>query len=163
MKKQILKALTMISLVSMLTLVAAVARVQAQSRINYTANIPFEFTVGSATLPAGEYTVTQIKTADGAVMLRLSAKGQDSSALRLTDRTQASEPKEKTVLVFNHYGEQYFLAEMWRAGEAEGRLVRKSSRERVVENELARNPSHNGLAGRGAAPETIEITAALAR
>jgi len=162
MKKQILKALTMISLVSMLTLVAAVARTQAQSRSSYTANIPFEFVVGNATLPAGQYAVTQIKTADGAVMLRLSAKGQDSSALRLTDRAQNGKPKEKTVLVFNHYGEQYFLAEMWRAGEAEGRLVRKSSRERAIENELARNPSHNGLAGRENTSETIEIVA-LAR
>ena len=158
MKKQITKALTMIGLVVLLTLVGSVASAEAQSRISYTAQIPFNFVVGNATLQAGEYTITQIKTADGTVMLRLSAKGQDG-ALRLTDVVQAREPREKTVLVFKHYGEQYFLAQMWRAGEAQGRQIRKSQRERAIENELARNPSQNGLARLEAMSETIEVAA----
>src|SRR4051812_1738637 len=85
MKKQLTKALMMIGLVSLLTLVAAARSAQAQSRISYTANIPFEFTVGNTTLPAGLYTVTQIKTADGALILQVKAKGQDG-LFRLTDR-----------------------------------------------------------------------------
>lgn len=162
MKKQISKALMTISLALLFILVGAATGAQAQSRINYTANIPFEFTVGNATLPAGEYNVTQIKTADGVVMLRLSAEGQDSSAIRLTDAVRANEPSRKTTLVFNQYGEQYFLAQMWRAGETQGRQVRKSNRERSLENELAQNRSEKQPMRREAKAQTVEI-AALAK
>lgn len=161
MRKQITKALTMMSLVLLFTLVLTVANAQAQSRASYTAHIPFEFVVGNATLPAGDYTITQIKTADGTVMIQLSAKGQNS-ALRLTEAMQPREPRDKTVLVFNQYGQQYFLAEMWRAGEEEGRQVRKSRRERTIENELARNPSQNETARRDANSQAI-VLAALAK
>src|ERR1043165_4548658 len=163
MKKQMIKALMMVGLVSMLTLVAAAGSAQAQSRINYKANIPFEFTVGTETLPAGLYTVTQIKTADGAVILQVRAKGQDG-LFRLTDRTQRARPRSRTVLVFNRYGEQYFLAEMWRAGETEGSLVRKSNRERALEKELARGQSNRNETARSAIDgQTVEIVAALAK
>jgi hypothetical protein len=158
MKKQITKAFVMVSLVSLLTLAAAVRSAQAQSRINYTANIPFEFTVGNTTLPPGLYTVTEIKTADGAAILQVKAKGQDG-VFRLTDRVQVNKPRAKTVLVFNQYGEQYFLAEMWRRGESEGRLVRKSNRERAIESELARNAGSQNetTARRAAQSQTVEI------
>jgi hypothetical protein len=162
MKKQLTKAFVMIGLVSLLTLAAAVESAQAQSRINYTANIPFAFTVGNTTLPAGIYTVTEIKTADGAGILQLKAKGRDG-LFRLTDRAQVNNPRAGTVLVFNQYGEQYFLAEMWRRGEAEGRLVRKSDRERAIEHELARiDGSPNETARRAPRSQTVEI-AALAK
>lgn len=162
MKKQMTKALMMIGLASILSLAAAAERAQAQSRVNYTANIPFEFAVGNQTLPAGLYTVSQIKTADGAMIIQVKSKGQDG-LFRLTDRVQTAEPRSKTVLVFNRYGEQYFLAEMWRAGELEGRIVRKSNRERSIEKELARAPQaspHSDTARRAVAQsQTVEITA----
>jgi hypothetical protein len=163
MKKQLTKAFVMIGLVSLLTLAAAVGSAQAQSRINYTANIPFAFTVGNTTLPPGLYTVTEIKTADGASILQIKAKGQDG-LFRLTDRVQVNKPRAKTVLVFNQYGEQYFLAEMWRRGEAEGRLVRKSARERAIEHELASTDGsqNNETARRAPQSQTVEI-AALAK
>jgi hypothetical protein len=159
MKKQLTKAFVMIGLVSLLTLVAATGSAQAQSRINYTANIPFAFTVGNTTLPPGLYTVTEIKTADGAGILQIKAKGQDG-VFRLTDRVQINKARARTVLVFNQYGEQYFLAEMWRRGQSEGHLVRKSNRERAIENELARNDgSQNETARRASESQTVEIIA----
>lgn len=159
MKKQMTKALMMVGLVSMLTLVAAAGSAQAQSRISYKANIPFEFTVGNETLPAGLYTVTQIKTADGTVILQVRAKGLDG-LFRLTDRAQIARPRSRTVLVFNQYGEQYFLAEMWRAGEMEGSLVRRSNRERAIEKELARGYALRNETARGAHDsQTVEIVA----
>lgn len=163
MKKQLTKAFVMIGLVSLLTLVAATGSAHAQSRTNYTANIPFAFTVGNTTLPPGLYTVTEIKTADGAGMIQLKAKGQDG-LFRLTDRVQVNKSRARTVLVFNQYGEQYFLAEMWRRGENEGRMVRKSNRERAIENELARfiGSRNNETARRATESQTVEI-AALAK
>jgi hypothetical protein len=142
MKKQILKSLTMISLVAIFTLVAAATQAQAQSRKQYTANIPFEFNVGNETLPAGQYTITNVQTSDGTVMMRVSAKGQEG-VLRLTNRVRANESRPKSVLVFNRYGERTFLAEIWSAGESEGRQLPKSRSERAVERELARNASQS--------------------
>lgn len=158
MKKQITKAFVMIGLVSLLTLVAALGSAQAQSRINHTANIPFAFTVGDTTLPPGLYTVTEIKTADGTGVIQVKAKGRNGM-FRLTDRVQVSRPRARNVLVFNQYGEQYFLAQVWRRGEKEGQSVRKSSRERSIENELARTRgSHNNeTARRAPQSQTVEV------
>jgi|SRR5215213_3733030 len=154
MKKQILKSLTMISLVAIFTLVAAASAAQAQSRKEYTANIPFEFTVGNDTLPAGQYTITNVQTADGTVIMHVRAKGQDG-VTRLTNRVHVSDRRQKSVLVFNRYGERSFLAEMWSAGESEGRQLPKSRSERAVEGELARNPSQTQPVARLAS--TVEI------
>ncbi|HEX8773650.1 MAG TPA: hypothetical protein VF735_08560 [Pyrinomonadaceae bacterium] len=142
MKKQILKSLTMMSLVALFTLVAAAGRAQAQSRKEYTASIPFAFTVGNETLPAGQYTITNVQTADGTVMLHVSAKGREG-VTRLTNRVHATNPRPKSVLVFNRYGERTFLAEMWSAGESEGRQLPRSRSERAIESELASNPSQS--------------------
>ncbi|HEX8141401.1 MAG TPA: hypothetical protein VF553_02325 [Pyrinomonadaceae bacterium] len=159
MKKSILKSLTMIGLVAMLTLVAANTDAQAQSRTRYTANIPFEFTVGNETLPAGQYVISNVKTVDGLVILHLSAQGQ-ARATQLTNTVRAKAPSQKSMLVFNRYGERYFLAEMWRAGEVDGRQLRKSGSERAVERELAQNPQQREEAQPEA--QAIEI-AALAK
>lgn len=142
MKKQILKSLTTVSLVAIFTLVAAASQAHAQSRKQYTANIPFAFNVGNETLPAGQYTVTNVQTADGTVILQVRAKGQDG-VMRLTNRVRAGEPRQKSVLVFNRYGERIFLAEVWSAGENEGRQLPKTRSERAIEQELARNPSQS--------------------
>ena len=142
MKKQILKSLTMVSLAAVFTLAAATMNARAQSRTQYTANIPFEFTVGNQTLPAGLYAIANIQTADGTVILQVRAKGQDG-VMRLTNGVQAKEARQKTVLVFNRYGERNFLAEMWRAGEREGRQLPKSKSELAIEREVARNPSQS--------------------
>ena len=156
MKKQILKSLTMISLVAIFTLVAAAREAQAQSRTQYTANIPFEFNVGNETLPAGQYIITNVQTADGTVLLHVRAKGQEG-AMRLTNGVRANEPRQKSVLVFNRYGERSFLAEVWRAGEKEGRHLPKSGSERTIERELARTPSRSGPSALIAT--TVEIAA----
>jgi hypothetical protein len=156
MKKQILKSLAMVSLIGILTLVAAAQSAQAQSRTDYTANIPFAFNVGNETLPAGQYIITNARTVDGAVILRIRAKGHEG-LMRLTNGVRANAPRQKTVLVFNRYGERSFLAEMWRAGESEGRQLPKSRSERAVERELARTPSQSKPSALLAS--TVEIAA----
>ncbi len=158
MKKQILKAFTMSSLVLVCTLAAAVANAHAQARTSYTARIPFEFTVGDKTVPAGEYTIACDQTAEGLVLLRLNEAERDS-VMNMTHAIQARAPRAKTVLVFNRYGNQYFLAEMWRAGDLRGRQLSKSSRERAIERELAQRLEPREPSRPDAKPRTVEITA----
>lgn len=157
MKKQILKALTTASLILLCTWSAATnASAQAaQQHSRYTASIPFAFQVGERTLPAGDYIIEYSRMSDGQVILRLTSEGTES-ATRFTHSVQTRSPRARTVLVFNRYGEQSFLAQMWKAGEVRGRQVQKSAQELAIERELAQQRRPNELAKREA-PMTIEL------
>jgi hypothetical protein len=84
-------------------LLSATTGVLAQERA-VMANVPFNFTVGAKLLPAGTYTISspssglvQIKSADGQIATRLVA----AQSYHESDRG--------TELVFNRYGDRYFL------------------------------------------------------
>lgn len=78
----------------------------AQSNDRIVVNIPFEFTVGKAALPAGEYVVVRRK------MNLLEVRGTDSDAAAIVTTTPLAvdEAGERAQIVFNRYGEKYFLA-----------------------------------------------------
>jgi hypothetical protein len=130
MKKQALKNFTMFSLLLMVTAVS----VAAQSERSKITNIPFSFTVGEKTLPAGEYTVEPNRRDYDKVWLVQSRDGH-SSVLFTTMPVQASETQEKTKFVFHKYGDQYFLSQIWTPGGNSGRELLMPR----VERELAKN------------------------
>ena len=111
-----------------LTAVASTRVAQAQEPM--VVNIPFDFVVGGTTLPAGEYSV---KTS-GPVRTLLLIDRQDPSASIFmgTNAIIASEPKSESKLVFNRYGDRYFLSQVWSSGNSCGRLLRMSDREKEV-------------------------------
>ena len=157
MKKQALKAVTMLVSIIVLAFVTAVAS-NAQSRFRIIkADIPFAFVVGDKTLAAGEYLVGQISTSSDAGIFIRSSEG-NQHALRLTNAVSASVPKQKSVLTFRRHGNTYFLAQVWLSGSVEGREVIKSKAERSAERELARNSSTNNLA-QNARAEVVTIIA----
>ena len=126
MKKQALKNFTILNLLLMLTAVS----VAAQSERTRIKNIPFDFIVGGKTLPAGDYTVEPNRRDSHKVWLVQSKDGH-TSALFATMPVRASETQEETKLVFNKYGDQYFLSQIWTAGDNSGRelLMRRQERE----------------------------------
>ena len=63
MKKQAVRTLTMVGLVSVMVMVAMVGAAQGQSLGNtIRINIPFDFSVGDNKLPAGEYSIRRAET-----------------------------------------------------------------------------------------------------
>jgi hypothetical protein len=44
----------------------------------------------------------------------------------------------ESKLVFNRYGDHYFLSQIWEAGDNAGRELMKSREERQLERELAK-------------------------
>ena len=145
MKKQALRAVTMLVSIIALAFATAVAS-SAQSRAKkIKADIPFDFVVGHKTLAAGEYQVGQITTNSDAGILIRSSEGSHK-AIRLTNAVSTSDPKQKSVLTFRRYGDTYFLAQVWLSGSTEGRELVKSKMERSAERELARNSSTGNLA-----------------
>jgi hypothetical protein len=119
-------------MLSLLVTLTAVS-VHAQSK-RTTINIPFNFTVGQTTLPAGEYTIEPNRKDSPDVWLIQSTSGQDS-VLFTTGTAWAGETQKQTKLVFNNYEGQYFLAKIWNAGDNSGRVLRKPR----VERQLAKN------------------------
>jgi len=156
MNKDLLKGLTVFTLMVALAIVTAVVSANAQSRMKVTANIPFEFVVGGHTLPAGEYIVQAITTGGGALAIQGSDNGE--SAVRLAEPIQAMTQRRSARLVFHRYGQKYFLAQIW-SEDSIGRRLAKSKQERVMERELASIPSKSELAE--STYETIEVVAVL--
>ena len=149
MKKELLKGLTMLALTVSLALATAAAS-NAQSSNQIVANIPFEFTVGGQSLPAGQYAVRAANSQGNALIVQ--SDDAKSSAMRLTNPIRPNKTNEQARLVFHRYGERYFLAEVWSGSDGAGRQLLKSREERAIEREstLAQGSY-----------ETIEVLAAL--
>lgn len=130
MKTQAFRILAVLSL--LLTMSAAI--VNAQSKRG-TINIPFSFTVGHKTLPAGEYTVEPNRGNSDNVWLVESTTANDS-VLFTTGSVWTRETQENTKLVFNNYDGQYFLSQIWSAGDNTGRELRMPRLERQLAKSL---------------------------
>jgi hypothetical protein len=105
MKKIILKITVCLSLV----MIFAAASASAQSFRQYKAQIPFDFSVGAKTYPAGEYVINvENKTVSAVWGL------QDEKRRNLESRSllQSGRRAAGAALLFTRSGEGYFLAEM---------------------------------------------------
>jgi hypothetical protein len=128
MKKQSLRIFLMFSL---LTVLAALS-VHAQSSNVQTANIPFEFSVGDKTFPAGEYSVSRLNPQSDKAALAIKSADGRMSKIVLTMPVQAGRAQEKATLVFSRYDKQYFLAEVWTPADNTGLELPKSRSERTL-------------------------------
>jgi hypothetical protein len=108
-------------------LLAAVS-VYAQGSQKLTVQVPFGFHADNSVFPSGEYTVDTV--APSVVRLR-SADGK-SSAMILTIGVQTLGTPSEGKLVFNRYGDEYFLSQVWKPGNNIGNELRKTRRETEV-------------------------------
>lgn len=159
MKKQTLKAVTMlVSIIALAFVTAVVSNAQSRGKM-IRADIPFDFVVGNKTLAAGKYSVGQITTnSDGGILVKSRDGGH--SALRLTNAVLVKAPRPRTSLTFLRYGNTYYLSQVWISGSAEGLQVIRSKAERAADRELARISS-TGTVAQAARPEVVTITATL--
>jgi hypothetical protein len=130
MRKRLIFCVTMLALA--LPLLAA--SVSAQDR-ELVVNIPFNFTACREILPAGKYKVRPITSANTNVLLMRSADNR-SAEIVCTHDLQGTKPVSTGKLIFNRYGEQYFLAEMWFPGRQTGNQLIKSEKEEALIKEL---------------------------
>ncbi len=93
-------------------------------------NIPFAFVAGNASLPAGEYRVQKLEGNSAVVLIRCS--DASASAMVITNAAQANERQSGSKLVFNRYGNRYFLSQVWTAGSIRGRQLLKSPGEKEI-------------------------------
>ena len=133
MRKQVVKTLAKVGLLSVMAMFMAVASAQGQSLADgLKANIPFDFTVVDKQMPAGEYSINRAQSTAGDAILKISGVKQPATVLSLTSSTQSIDPKTVGTLVFHRYGDQYFLFQVWPKGATYGREINKSRVEREV-------------------------------
>jgi hypothetical protein len=128
-----------------LTLIFAMSfwptRAQAQIIGNLEADIPFQFHVGSTTLPAGKYMIHQLEGSD-LTMMQISSVDGKVSALFDAEPTEAKSAPEKSELIFNKYGDRYFLSEMFDEGNADGNRLVPSRDEKTASKESGADVAH---------------------
>jgi hypothetical protein len=122
MKKQ------MFALLGLSLMLATVSAYGQTVRVK--ANIPFNFTVTGATLPAGTYTIQSLASDGKALAIRDS--NMKARGLVLATRCESLNDAKQTKLVFHRYGGRYFLTQIWTEGSNAGHQIPKSPRETEV-------------------------------
>lgn len=113
----------------------AVAGVQAQTPSKVEVDIPFEFSAGKVKLKPGVYTIKRLSGNN--LMLRRSDR--DSAViLNAPFSLTSSDPQSVERLVFNKYGEQYSLSQIWLTADTGRQLFvgRKASKSERLEISL---------------------------
>ena len=91
----------------------------AQSSERLHVNVPFDFKVGQAVLPAGSYDLTYDATGEPSVLMVRSQDGRHV-AVALTEGVSTGNPKRDATLVFDHQESGYTLAKVFGPGENTG-------------------------------------------
>jgi hypothetical protein len=105
--------------------------VVAQTSQEMVANIPFSFTVCREQLPAGKYKVRPVTSANPRIVLVATADNRPIEMI-CTHDVQSKKPATTGKLIFNRYGNQYFLSELWLQGETTGRQLGKTEAEEAL-------------------------------
>jgi cytochrome c biogenesis protein ResB len=142
MKTKLYNLMAKAGVLCAVVLATACVSVQAQSlQYRIRVNIPFDFSIANKKLPAGNYSIGRaIQNSDNTVLSILDGRGHTKEA-RLSIPVLAAEAKNQATLVFHRYGDEYFLYQVWTAGETTGRQFLKSSAERALQSQGMTNQS----------------------
>ena len=141
------KLFTVMAIGSLLAL-SLVATAQAQMPgVPIRASIPFDFMVRGRTFPAGDYWIERVTDDPSGLVLR-NVNHKHEHIVFETESMQGRRAPRRNVLVFNRYGDEYFLSEIVTAGEQDGRELAPSHTERVLRREMAQNQAE---------PETVTV------
>jgi hypothetical protein len=133
----------LLSLLVALAFALSIYPSQAQAQVvdDIEVNIPFQFHAGNSRLPAGQYRIHVLDDSDLTVMEISSADGSTSALFQVQD-TEANSTPAKTELVFNKYGNRYFLAKLFEEGSYSGSQVLESRYEKRINQEAMEAQEH---------------------
>lgn len=112
-------------------LAASAASAHAQTTGGARFRVSFEFTAGGVRLPAGEYTVRRASQG-GLAYLVQSRDGRSAAAVTIQSNLRAKGNARPVQLTFNVYEGQYYLSEVWAAGDGNGVELSPSRAERYM-------------------------------
>jgi len=140
------KIFSLVVIGSVLSLVAATAQAQLPG-MAIRATIPFDFIVRGRTLPAGSYEIRRV-TDESLDLLIRNVDDKHDKAMFGTEPVYMNRIPGKNVLVFNRYGDAYFLSEVETASDQTARELFPSRKERHLQLQMAKNL---------VAPETVTV------
>jgi len=126
----------------------AMTSVSAQTTGKVEVKIPFDFTAGKATFKAGTYSIKRVS--NNSVAIR-SLDGKTTKLIDAPLAIGARDSKAGERLVFNQYGDQYFLSQVWVEADS-GRQLFTSGAEKKAAQEYK-------LAHNNEKPQRVEIAA----
>jgi hypothetical protein len=130
-----------------------VANAQDKDVSQIEADVPFAFAVGHIELPAGKYNIKRVSDETPMLLEIQSANGGPTVSFMTEDvQTRDDQTANKSDLVFDRVGNQYFLSQVWESGSASGRMLPESR----MEKRLARETS---LANNGSPVEKRSVVA----
>ncbi len=97
---------------------------------NISADIPFAFAAGAKWFPAGHYNLTANTTSG---LVRISSADNRANLMIASYPTHADNAAGKCKLVFNKYGDRYFLSQVWRPDD----LVRELPKSKAEREQMA--------------------------
>lgn len=116
-------------------LAMAVTTVATAQTIKVKVNVPFNFIVNRATLPAGEYLVQSVD--DEGKVLAIRDLDTNTTNLVASNSCRSLKSASQTKLVFHRYGERYFLNQIWVEGNNDGNELSPSPREKEVAKDFS--------------------------
>jgi hypothetical protein len=135
MKKQIFSVVVTGCLLALM--IAAPARAQMPGT-TMRVTIPFDFIVRGKTLPAGNYEIKRVGDSPAGLIVQ-NVNEKREHLIFETESLETRNIPDRSEIVFNRYGDSYFLSEVLTAGEELGREVTPSRAERQLRREMASN------------------------
>jgi hypothetical protein len=118
-----------------LSLLLTAAGAYAQSGVE--THVPFAFKVGTAQMPSGNYSVK--REAGSSIITVRNVK----TGITVQAPVRPESPSKQTEkLIFQHYGRQYILAEVWGTAGSDGMALSPTKQKRNLE--LAHEPANAG-------------------
>jgi hypothetical protein len=106
-------------IVALASVLAVTAKAQTSGAQRIVATIPFAFSAGKTTLPAGKYTITVLNPTSDRKTLQIRSQNGRASAIVLTTNSSIN-VSDDAKLVFERHGDRYFFAQAQLAGDAIG-------------------------------------------
>ena len=128
-----------IALTFALTIHPPIAHAQIIGELEVT--VPFQFYAGNAKLPAGRYILHMLDNSDQRIMEISTADGSTSALFEVEDAEANSAPP-KSELIFNKYGNRYFLDKVFDEGSPSGSQVLESRYEKRISEAAAEGQEH---------------------
>lgn len=141
------KLFSVVGIGSVLILLAAAAAQAQMPGTAIRASIPFDFIVRGRTLPAGHYEIRRVSDEPMSLLIR-NVDDKHNKALFETETVYMRGVPGKNELVFNRYGDTYYLSEVETSGEDMAREVYPSRSERHLRQQMASNYAE---------PETVTV------
>jgi len=112
-----------------LTIFAGKASAQIDGDLD--AEIPFQFHVGTRELPAGKYRIHVLDEGSLRVM-EITSMDSSTSALFQVQESDAKSAPAQSELIFNKYGDNYFLSKLYDEGNPSGSELIESRYEKQL-------------------------------